>query len=141
MTAAEAPDSIVFDAEPLIAYFADEPGSDTVEQHLDAIERGADGYCSAVTLTEVHYIVQAIDGEHRADTVVEVLAESGVRRVDTTDTWRRAADFKARYSPSLGDAFALATADVVDGTLVVGADDDFDSIDDVDISRIRNEGV
>lgn len=141
MTASRTPDSIVFDAEPLIAYFADEPGSETVEEHLDAVERGTDGYCSAVTLAEIHYIVQTIEGEHRADTVVEVLAESGIRRVDTSDTWRRAADFMARYSPSLGDAFALATADFVGATLVADADGDFDSIDDVEIIRVRDDGV
>lgn len=141
MTAAELSGPVVFDAEPLIAYFADEPGSDVVETYLEAIERGVDGYCSAVTLAEIHYVVAAIASEQRADTVVDVLAESGVRRVDTADTWRRAAGFKARYSPSLGDAFALATAAEEDATLVVGADDDFDAIDGVEVERIRAEGV
>lgn len=141
MTATEFPDSIVFDAEPLIAYFADEPGSDAVGEYLTAVEQGTNGYCSAVTLAEIHYIVKAIESEKRAETVIDVLAESGVRRVDTEDTWRRAADFKARYSPSLGDAFALATAASVDGALIVGADDDFDHVGDVDIERIRSEGV
>lgn len=141
MTGREIPDSVVFDAEPLIAYFADEPGSDAVEEYLRAVERGTDGYCSTVTLAEIHYVVEAMASERRADTVVDVLDESGVRRIDTAETWRRAADFKARHSPSLGDAFALATADTVDGTLVVGADDDFDEVDTVEIDRIRAEGV
>ena len=135
------PDSIVFDAEPLIAYFADEPGSDVVQAYLEAIERGVDGYCSAVTLAEIHYVVAEIASEQRADTVVDVLAESGVKRVDTSDTWRCAAEFKARCSPSLGDAFSLATAAAKDATLLVGADDDFDAIDGVEIERIRAEGV
>ena len=133
------PETVVFDAEPLVAYFCDEPGSDTVETYLEAVEGAADGYISAVTLSEVHYVVRAIAGEERADTVVDVLAESGIRRVDTEETWPVAADVKFRYSPALGDAFALATAAHVDGTLLAGADDDFDDVSDVPITRFRSE--
>ena len=82
-TGAELPETIVFDAEPLITYFCSEPGSDTVETYVDAVEGASDGYISAVTLAEVHYIVRAIDDEVRADAVADVLAESGIRRVDT----------------------------------------------------------
>lgn len=135
----DLPEAIVFDAEPLVAYFCDEPGSDTVETYIDAVEGTADGYISAVNLAEVHYIVRAIDGTERADAVVDVLKESGIRRVDTEETWPSAADFKFRYAPALGDAFALGTAAHVDGTLLVGADDDYDDITDVSITRFRTE--
>lgn len=133
--------TIVFDTEPLIAYFCDEPGSDTVETYIDAVERTADGYISAVNLAEVHYIVRAIDDKERAETVVAMLEESGIKRVDTTDVWPEAADFKYRYSPALGDAFALGTAAHVDGTLLVGADDDYDSVTDVELERFRTESA
>ena len=134
-------DAIVFDAEPLVAYGCDEPGSDLVEQYLTAVERGTPGYVSTVTLTELHYVVRAIATERRADTMVDVFEESGVRRVDTAETWRAAARFKHRYSPALGDAFALATAAHVDGTLLVGADDDYDDVTDVSVVRMRTDGV
>jgi predicted nucleic acid-binding protein len=135
------PETIVFDAEPLVAYFCNEPGSDTVETYVDAVEGAADGYISAITLAEVHYIVRAIDGEERADAVVDVLEESGIRRVDTEQTWSSAADFKFRYAPALGDAFALGTTAHVDGMLLVGADDDYDDVTDVPITRFRTEPV
>jgi predicted nucleic acid-binding protein len=131
------PETVVFDAEPLIAYFCDEPGSDTVETYIEAVEGAADGYISAVNLAEIHYVVRAIDGEDRADAVVDVLEESGIRRVDTAETWSTAARMKHRYAPALGDAFALATASAVDGLLVVGADDDYDSVSDVSIVRFH----
>ena len=137
----DVPDAVVFDAEPLVAYFCDEPGSDTVETYVDAIEGPADGYISAVTLTEVHYVVRAIGGEDRADAVIEVLDESGIRRVDTAETWRRAAEFKHRRSPALGDAFALATAAQTDATLLVGPDDDYDDVTEVPTVRFRAESV
>lgn len=136
---AEIPETVIFDAEPLVAYFCNEPGSDTVETYVDAVEGAADGYISAINLAEVHYIVRAIDGDERADAVVDVLEESGIRRVDTEQTWRLAADFKFRYSPALGDAFALGTAAHVDGMLLVGADDDYDDIADIPITRFRTE--
>jgi predicted nucleic acid-binding protein len=136
---AEIPETIVFDAEPLIAYFCNEPGSDTVETYVDAVEGAADGYISATNLAEIHYIVRAIDGEERADAVVDVLEESGIRRIDTEQTWAPAARFKFRYSPALGDAFALGTAAHVDGVLLVGTDDDYDDVTDVPIARFRTE--
>ena len=44
------PDHIVFDAEPLIAHADDEPGSDVVEEYLDAVAVGdATGYASCVS--------------------------------------------------------------------------------------------
>jgi len=138
---ASLPDTIVFDAEPLIAYFCNEPGSETVETYVNAAEGAANGYISAINLAEVHYIVRAIDGETRADTVVAVLEESGIRRVDTERIWRVAADFKFRYAPAIGDAFALGTAAHVDGTLLVGADDDYDDITDVPITRFRTDSA
>jgi predicted nucleic acid-binding protein len=39
---------------------------------------------------------------------------------------------------SLGDAYALATAEAVDGTLLAGADDDFDEVD-ASVERLRHE--
>lgn len=130
---------IVFDAEPLVAFFCDEPGADTVETHLAAVERGADGFVSPVNLAELHYVVRAIDGEERADTVVDVLEESGVRRVDTAETWTLAAEFKHRHAPALGDAFALATAAHTNATLLAGADDDFETVSNVPVVRVRDE--
>ena len=133
------PETVVFDAEPLIAYFCDEPGSDTVETYIDAVMGSSDGYISAVTLAEVHYIVRDIESQDRADAVVEIIEETGIRRVDTADTWRLAAESKHQYSPALGDAFALATAESVGGLLLVGADDDYDAISDIRIERFRTE--
>ena len=138
-TAEEIPETVVFDTEPLVAYFCDEPGSDTVETYIDAVMGSSEGYISAVNIAEVHYIVRAIDGEERADAVVDVIEETGLGRIDTAETWRFAADYKYRHSPALGDAFALATAESVDGTLLVGADDDYDDITDVPVERFRVE--
>lgn len=137
MTAAEIPEKVVFDAEPLIAYFCDEPGSDVVEAYIEAVTGASAGYISMINLAEIHYIVREIDGADRADAVVEIVEETGIVPVDVAETWRIAADVKYRHAPALADAFALATAVHVDGTLLAGADDDFDGIADVSVTRFR----
>ena len=60
------PDSVVFDAEPLIAHADDEPGSDVVEEHLDAVAvEDTAGYASCVTddLAETISLGPATDGD------------------------------------------------------------------------------
>ncbi|MEZ3114783.1 PIN domain-containing protein [Halobaculum sp. MBLA0147] len=142
MTTPDGVDStVVFDTEPLVAYFCDEPGADTVQRYVQAVEGSVDGFVSTVNLAEIRYVVRAIEDRELADTVERVMAESGIERVDTTETWRTAARFKHRHSPALGDAFALATADAVDGTLLVGADDDYDELTDVSVERFRTDPV
>ncbi len=49
---AAIPETVVFDAEPLIAYFCNEPGSDTVETYVGAVDGVADGYISAINFAE-----------------------------------------------------------------------------------------
>jgi len=133
------PERVVFDAEPLVAYFCDEPGSDRVEAYVEAVEGATEGYISTVTLAEIHYVVRSIDSREHADLAIEILEESGIRQVETGEVWPLAAEFKFRHAPSLGDAFALGTAAHVDGTLLVGGDDDYDDVTDVQIERFRTD--
>lgn len=133
--------TVVFDTEPLIAYFNDEPGSDDVEEYIEAIRGDVSGVISQVNRTEVHYLTARIDTTDRADAVIGVLEENGIRTVGCEETWRGASHFKQEYAVALGDAFALATAAHVDGTLLAGADDDFANIAEVDIERFRTESM
>ena len=133
--------TVVFDTEPLIAYFNDEPGSDDVEEYLEAIRGDVSGVISQANRTEIHYLTARIDNTDRADALIEVIEENGIRTVGCEETWRSASYFKRGYAVALGDAFALATAEHVDGTLLVGANDNFDSIGEVDIERFRTGSV
>lgn len=133
-------DAIVFDAEPIVAYLADEPGSDVVEAWTDRVAAGEnDGYISPVTKTEVLYVGSRVG--FRPDAVrasLDRLEDLGVEVFDPRECWEIAAALKEAYGMSLGDAYALATADAVDGTLLVGADDDFDDVT-VAVERFRDE--
>ena len=133
-------DTIVFDTGPLIAYLDDEPGSDVVEAWIDRVASGeVDGYISPVTKTEVLYVGSRVG--FRLEDVrasLDRLEELGVAVHDPRECWEIAAAFKEAYPMALGDAYALATANAVDGTLLVGADDDFDDLED-DVERFRDE--
>ncbi|GAB3029633.1 type II toxin-antitoxin system VapC family toxin [Natronobiforma cellulositropha] len=133
-------DTIVFDAEPLVAYLDDEPGSDVVEAWIDRVASGEiDGYVSPVTKTEVLYVGSRVG--FRPDDVrasLGRLEELGVAVYDARECWESAAALKEAYAMALGDAYALATAAAVGGTLLVGADDDFDGLED-DVERFRDE--
>lgn len=136
------PESVVFDAEPLVAFAADEPGSDAVSDYLDAVARGdSDGSVNLVNATEVHYVLaRNYDGE-TAETFLQWLRTIGVAAVDARPVWEAAAEHVVEHNPALGDAFALATAGELGATLLAGADDDYDDVTSVEIERFREHGV
>ncbi|ERH07320.1 MAG: putative nucleic acid-binding protein, contains PIN domain protein [Halonotius sp. J07HN4] len=134
------PDRIVFDAEPLVAHADAEVGSEVVEEYLDAVAvDDTTGYVSYVTLTEVRYILAGKYDRETADEYIDWLIDLGIEPVGVVDCWKGTADHVLSHNPALGDAFALATAEHLTAILLVGADDDYDAIDDVSITRFRNE--
>ncbi|XGI84207.1 PIN domain-containing protein [Halorutilales archaeon Cl-col2-1] len=132
---------IVFDTEPLVAQAASETGEEVVESYLDRVKEGdLEGFVSPVTLTEVKYITQRVETAIPTDVFLSWI-QTLLHRVDASDCWNDAARYKEKHQVALGDAYSLATANYVDGTLLAGADDDFDTIDDVDVERFREDSV
>lgn len=132
-------DGVVLDAEPLIAYYWDEPGSDAVEAVIDRVESGdSDGVVNTVTCTEVRYVCGRDDPLRAREYVDRIRDWCDV--VAAEDVWESAAEYKREYGVALGDAFTLATAAANDATVYAGADDDFDGVD-VPVRRFRDEGV
>lgn len=132
-------DPLVFDTEPLLAYLWDEDGSDVVEKRLEQVKNGVQGYLSSVTLSEVYYNVANSSTVQSAKNAIQTLKNHGFEIIDSGTTWQHAGWFKHKYGPALGDSYALGTAAEVDGTLIVGADDDFDPITEVPLERFRTE--
>jgi len=130
---------IVFDAEPLIAYYWDEPGSDAVEAIITRVEDGElNGLVNTVTCTEVRYVCARDDPQTAQAYVARIRDWCDVIPAETV--WKRAADFKRDSTVALGDAFTLATAALKDVPAYTGADSDFSDID-VTVNRFREEGV
>lgn len=131
---------IVFDAEPLIAFYGDEPGSDLVDSRIRAVESGSEkGFVNSVTCTEVHYVVRR-DDQTQADEYLSRI-RNWCQVIDAEAVWKQAAVYKHTYACALGDAYTLATADSKGATALVGPDDDFDGVSEVDIERFRDESV
>lgn len=143
--------TVVFDAEPLLAFSFDEPGADEVEGWLDRVYDGEiDGYVPTINLAEFRYIAIRETSAENADEHIDDLQDMGVVEYDIDDLWRAASDLKAKYKPSLADAYAVAAATALDKddnrsvTLLVGADDDYDIFEEADgykhlIKRCRDE--
>lgn len=136
------PDHVVFDTEPLVAHADDELGSEIVEEYLDAVAvEDTDGYINRVNLTEVRYILARKYDRTVADGYLDWLLNLGLTPVDTDTVWIEAAEYVLEYNPALGDSFALATAEHIGATLLVGADDDYDEITEGSIERFRDESA
>lgn len=137
-------DVVVFDAEPLIAFLADEPGSSVVERWVEqAAMDEIQGYISPITKTEVTYVaLRKGVPEHVVTEFVERLADNGIETYEAEHCWTYAATFKNEYTVPIGDAFTLATAHANDGSVLVSADDDFDEIgDEVGVIPFRDDPV
>jgi predicted nucleic acid-binding protein len=143
--------TVVFDAEPLLAFSFDEPGAGAVERWLDRVYDGdVDGYVSTINLAEFRYIAVRKTSVERADAQIDDLRDIGVVEYAVDHLWEAASELKAGYGPSLGDAYAVAAAKALDTddtrnvTLLVGADDDYDVFEEQNgfehlIERFRDE--
>ena len=91
-----------------------------------------------MTITEIRYVIARKYDRATADEYLDWLTDLGVEPVDVSDVWTAASEFVLEYNPALGDSFALATAEHVEATLLVGGDDDYDDISEVPIERFRD---
>lgn len=130
--------TVVFDAEPLLAFSFDEPGAGEVKHWLDQVYDGdLEGYISTLNLTEFRYIAVRKASVEQADAQIENFRDMGVTAYNVDDLWKAASEVKAEHNPSLGDAYAVATAkakaldndDEEKVTLLVGADGDYNSFE------------
>jgi predicted nucleic acid-binding protein len=144
--------TVVFDAEPLLAFALDEPGAGEVERWLDRVYDGEiDGYVATINFAEFRYVAARKASVAQADAHIDALRDMGVTEYSIDELWKAASDLKATYSPSVGDAYAVAAAKTLDDdeqnvTLLVGADDDYDVFEEEDgfshlVERFRDEAA
>ena len=118
-------DTVVFDAQPLVAFVFDEPAADQVESWMRRCARTGCGVIASVNWCEVLYVIARRLDEHAAARAVYLLEDSGISVIDVgRDIATRAADLKARHALGLGDAFAAALAMATGSPLLTG-DTDF----------------
>jgi len=141
----------VFDTEAIISFLYNEPGHQRVGTLLERVAAGdVEGHLAETNASEVYYLVARFEGTaedeptaaslRTADRDIRALTRNGLTlaRAD----WRQVGEIKADGDISLADAAAVGLAAEHDATLVVGADDDFDSLPvAVDMERFRTDSV
>jgi predicted nucleic acid-binding protein len=130
--------NLTFDTEPIVALFLNEPGATTVADLLQKIQKNdAQGCINIFNLTEVYYSISRRDPK-AAEEKTNILRTFGLKVVPVEDNglWREAALIKNKYSLSLGDAFAVATAQATHSKLVIGGDKDLKKLP-IQILKIR----
>ncbi len=122
--------SLVFDSEPLIAYFIGESSASKVIELLKKIYCGElKGYVNLVNLSEIYYILHRIDPS-QVEAKIGFLGHYGVHFIPVKDDelWKTAAKIKSQHRMSLADAYAAATAIQTGSTLVIGRDQEFSDL-------------
>jgi predicted nucleic acid-binding protein len=131
-------ESLTFDTESILALFQNELGASAVADLLQKIQRNdAEGYINIFNLTEVYYAIARRD-QKVAEEKQKLLRLFGLKVVPVEDNglWREAALIKNKYLLSLGDAFAVATAQAYKSKLVVGSDRELKNLN-IPLIRIR----
>jgi predicted nucleic acid-binding protein len=132
------PERYTFDSEAILAFYLGEEGGEIVRDCLEQVQSGtAEGYINVLNLTEIYYILSRVSPK-LAEEKQENLRLYGLKvvPVEDNDLWRKAAHVKTKYSMSLADAFAVATAVVFKSKLVVGSDKEFRELD-IQLLKIR----
>jgi predicted nucleic acid-binding protein len=128
---------LILDTEPILAFFLDEEGAGKVEGYIELIETGkAKGYLSSVNLSEVYYILYRKSPEIAEDKFEKIIESRIVVVQPDIKIVREAGKIKGKHGIALADAFAVATAIIKKGKLIVASDRDFKQIDEVEIERI-----
>lgn len=114
--------AIVFDSFALLAYFRGEPAGKPV---LELLERASKAdktvYMTEVNYAEVKYMILRKDGVDAWEAARKLLIALPIEfHAATRPLADRAAEFKARFSLSLADAFCAALAKEMKAELVTG---------------------
>jgi len=113
----------VLDAWAVLALLQkEEPAASRVKQLMtEAQEGGVELFISIINLGEVYYRTGKVKGERAAEETLDTIRCLSLTVVPATEeTVFTAARFKMHYAISYADAFAVATTEDLDATLVTG---------------------
>ena len=118
----------LLDTKALIAFFNNEDGADKVEAILKEIdENKAEGFISAITVTELYYLYSRRIGERLAKERIEQIKRSNLRVVPITEEIAmKAGEYKIKAIP-IADALIAASAHSIDATVVTD-DEHFEKV-------------
>ena len=118
---------LVFDTRSLLKLLFDEPGGREVESLVLAVDAGrSEGFVSAVTITELWYLIARRDETEAENAIATVLGSLDLVHMELTIS-RLAGRFKAAKRIPIADAIIAATASAL-GAVVVTDDPDFQGL-------------
>jgi ribonuclease VapC len=113
---------LLFDSHALLKLFQKEKGHEKVARILVQAKRlGTPKYMSAINLGEIIYATKRTFGDQKKIEVLAHVERLGIRILPVpNDLVFRAAEYKASFSMSFADCFALASAVEHRAVLVTG---------------------
>jgi ribonuclease VapC len=121
---------LLFDSHALLKLFQKEAGHEKVSRMLtQAMRSGTPIYLNAVNLGEIIYSTKRAFGDQKKIEVLAHVERLGFRILPVpNDLVFRAAEYKASFSMSFADCFALASA-VEHGAVLVTGDPEFRAVE------------
>ncbi len=118
----------VFDAGPMMALPKGEPGNQVVAKTL--IDNPGECFAHVFNLTEVYCLSYRSAGTSGAEAAIQLLLTVGIIPREDVDTafWKDAAMLKGKHPLALPDAFCLALARRLSGTVVTTDHAEFDAL-------------
>ena len=122
--------SIIFDSFAILKYYQDEPGAGRVEQLLHSANRGSvKVMMNEINLGEVYYLTIRRIGLDPARENLERLMTLPIDIISPdSEIIMRAAEIKAQFAISYADCFAVATAQLLSGSILTG-DPEFQKVE------------
>lgn len=130
--------ALVLDACALIAFLADEPGSEVVAETF--MDPQFEHYMHVINVCEVYYDILRRAGREKADSMLDLIASLGIVTRSDLDLnfWKQVAQYKADLKRiSLADCFALSLTQRLEGTLLTSDHHEFDPISAQGLCTIR----
>jgi ribonuclease VapC len=121
---------LLFDSHALLKLFQKEAGHEKVARMLtQAMRSGTPVYLNVINLGEIIYSTKRAFGDQKKIEVLAHVERLGFRILPVpSDLVFRAAEYKASFSMSFADCFALASA-VEHGAVLVTSDPEFRAVE------------
>ncbi|WKZ38365.1 MAG: type II toxin-antitoxin system VapC family toxin [Anaerolineales bacterium] len=126
------PPTFILDTFALLAYLRDEPAASRIEKLLKDAKQGKYRlYLSIINLGELLYITERRGATEKAQVALALLRQLPVEILPADEqTVFAAAHVKANYAISYADAFAIAAAQHMGGTVITG-DPEFNAVEEI----------
>ncbi len=119
----------LFDSHALLAFFQNEPGAEIVAKILRrSIEHNLDRLICMINVGEILYLTKRRFGDTKKLEILSRIHQLGFKLLSVPDSLIfQAAEYKAQYSMSYADCFALACS-IENSAVLITGDPEFQAV-------------